>query len=773
MNKAPTPEQLGVIESTESQLMVTASAGAGKTFVLVERYLWLVDNLALEPHQILTITFTRKAAAEMKERIVARLRERGQFDRAQVAETGPIQTIHSFCERLLRENSLAAGIDPDFEIMDEGERARLTDASIAKAIARIREDEPDAEQLLRLLAGKRDHGESSPYARLEKSVAQVLQGLRGTQVTLEDLEPLSDPIQLGRTLDERLMASVPAEVAQAFRFASEGGLADRLKQAFKAAGHKSPPFLMGKFDEETREESLHHTAGLIRLAILAWGEMEHQMARRQQVDYALLESMAVRLLRDSEPTRRRIASQYGAVMVDEAQDVNPVQHQLLDSLGVPQIMIVGDEKQSIYGFRLADVELFRKRGLQMETLKLTKNFRSDEGILRFVDDLFEPMWQEVYERMGVQAAFDPDVVEEPDYSGVEIWEMPDRDVGQTAQLIVDMGRDAGLELGKVTVLTRYSRYANELHQRFQAMGVKSRVVGGTEKFYVRLEVRDLANLLKALSDPYDDFALLAVLRSPIAGVSLDGIALLGLNKPVVEAMGSVQLNRPEDAEAIEKFRAWFDPLRQKADKLAAWEVLAEILAKSDYLVGLARRRGGERMIANVRKLFALAAKEPELGPIEYAEQIREIQRLAHKEGDAPADDDDDQTLTIMTIHKAKGLEFEAVVIPDVHGRIGARADAVEVDARLGLVATKFGSDDNVYRKWLGQRRREREIAEEMRVLYVAMTRAKKRLCVVAHGKPRNPNSIAGFIGKELGLGREPSSGVTRRTPDASGTTPPA
>ncbi|HET6408957.1 MAG TPA: UvrD-helicase domain-containing protein, partial [Chthoniobacteraceae bacterium] len=275
--------------------MVTASAGAGKTFVLVERYLWLIKERGLEPHQILTITFTRKAAAEMKERIVERLRSMGDFERAQVAETGPIQTIHSFCERLLRENSLAAGIDPDFEIMDEGERARLMDASIARAIARIREDDPDAEGLLKLLAGRRDHGESSPYARLERSIAQVLHGLRGTQVNLEDLTPLADAHNLERKLDERLLAGVPPDVAQAYRFATEGGLAERLKEAFKATGHKVPPYLSGRFHDEARLESLHHTAGLIRLAILAWGELEYEMVRRQKLDYALLEARAVRL----------------------------------------------------------------------------------------------------------------------------------------------------------------------------------------------------------------------------------------------------------------------------------------------------------------------------------------------------------------------------------------------------------------------------------------------------------------------------------------------
>lgn len=172
------------------------------------------------------------------------------------------------------------------------------------------------------------------------------------------------------------------------------------------------------------------------------------------------------------------------------------------------------------------------------------------------------------------------------------------------------------------------------------------------------------------------------------------------------------------------------------------------------------------MLANVRKLLTLATQEPELGPVEFAEQIREIQRLAHKEGDAPVDDQEEDAFTIMTIHKAKGLEFEAVVLADVHSRLGARAAPVEVDARLGLVATKFERSDSLFHKWLSHRRKERELEEEMRVLYVAMTRAKRRLAVTAHPTPRNPGSIAGKIAKTMNLGGRVPLGIVKRTPSS-------
>jgi ATP-dependent helicase/nuclease subunit A len=761
-NRTPTTEQMRVIESDRDRSIVTASAGAGKTYVLVERYLWLIEKFGLEPHQILTITFTRKAAAEMKERIVQELRDRGQFDRAQVAETGPIQTIHSFCERLLRENSPAAGIDPDFEIMGEQELAQLKDAAIAKAITSTGSSRIEAEALLRRLAGQREFRSTSPYAKLEGAIAKVLGGLRGTRVTLSDLEALTDPDEYLKIAEGRLIATLEPEIQDGYRFASGDSVAEKLKATYRALKRKAPAFLSGKLIPEPRVESASHSAGLIQLAVKAWSELEYEMHHRQRFDYSLLESKAVRLLQESVATRRRISDQYAAIMVDEAQDVNPVQHILLDSLAIGKTMIVGDGQQSIYGFRLADVEDFRRRQLELESLRLTRNWRSDDGIIAFIDDTFSEIWQDDYERMAPLPEFDPNVIEVRAYPGIEVWEQVDRDVAQIARTIMALHEETGTKMGEIAILTRFGRYANDLHQRLTQFGIKSRVVGGTEKFYVRLEIRDLANILRALADPYDDFALIAALRSPIAGISLDSVALLSLNKPVVESLATFQAPSPEDAQALASFLRWFTPLSARADRLAAWEVIGVVLAQSNFLPTLARKHNGERMIANVRKLLTLATKSPELGPIEFAEQIREIQRLAHKEGDAVSDDLDDDTLTIMTVHKAKGLEFPTVILPDVHGKIGRKADAVEVDARTGLVATKFIREDTLLHKWLVHNRKERELAEEMRILYVAMTRAKSRLCLVAHAKPRNPNSIAKVVAEQLGLASQIPPGVVRR-----------
>ncbi|OJU65534.1 MAG: hypothetical protein BGO01_01010 [Armatimonadetes bacterium 55-13] len=750
--RTPTDEQLAVIRADRERIMVTASAGAGKTFVLVERYLALVETYDLRPHQILTITFTKKAAAEMKRRIVDRLRAVGRGDEAQEAETGPIQTIHSFCERLLRENSLAAGLDPEFDIMSESEKARLQDECIRQTLAGPMTDYPEAQTLLRTLAGQRQFGSVSPYARLESAIARVLQELRGTETRLEDVEVLLSAEAVQLKWQEVILAEIDEDVRPLVEWDPTVAFATRLSAAYKAAGKKAPNFAKGKSTPADEALAAEQTAGLLQLAYDAWTALEQEMERRQSIDYSLLESRAVRLLDESKETVQRLASQYEVVMVDEAQDVNPMQYRLLNGLGVEQRLFVGDAQQSIYGFRQADVSLFRQQVEEVGPLRLSVNKRTDQGILSFVDDLFSNLWPKEYVRMRDPGPFDPHVIEFPDYSGVEVWEMPERNVGQTVEHIQALIEETGISPGTIAVLTRGARFANDIHQRLEMAGLASRIVGGSEKFYVRLEIRDLANTLKALGDPYDDFALLATLRSPVAGVSLDTIALLGKQSPVVEALAEFEPTVETDRAILSEFKAWFLRLKAYADRLSAWEVLSELFARSGYLASLARRKNGDKMLANVRKLLALAAKEPELGPVEFAEQIREIQRLAHREGDAPADDEDERTITIMTIHKSKGLEFDTVILPDMYTRLSGTAKDVAIHPKLGLVAVKFGKVGNIFHSWINEVKKRNDMEEELRVLYVAMTRAKHRLCIAAHPSPRVTSCLAKEVAKNIGLG---------------------
>jgi ATP-dependent exoDNAse (exonuclease V) beta subunit len=232
----------------------------------------------------------------------------------------------------------------------------------------------------------------------------------------------------------------------------------------------------------------------------------------------------------------------------------------------------------------------------------------------------------------------------------------------------------------------------------------------------------------------------------------------------VERLSSFESPVPSDGPKLMAFQSWYLPLKGIGDRLSAWEVLSEVFGRSTYLETLATRPQGEQQIANVRKLLALAAQEPNLGPLEYAERIREIQDIRHREGDAPAGNEAEKAITLMTIHKAKGLEFETVVVPQTDGRLDGRKRNLVVDARLGWVATKFGPRSGMMFRYLEELKKAREEDEELRVLYVALTRAKQRLCICMY-PDRGHKTLSKII--RGAIGKIPPPGIVVRSPEAA------
>ncbi len=731
-----TPEQLAVVLNNERQLTVQAAAGSGKTKTLVARYLRFVTEDGLRPDQVLTITFTRKAAAEMKERIVKSLRESGRNEAAQVAETGPIQTIHGFCERMLRENSIFAGIDPNFQVMDEGVSSHIREVALRLELQSEFTDNPWVEALVNARAGHREwRGSGGLLDSLSKNIAHILAKLRGTTQSREQLIAIyADPDHLSRYLIETVEARGFGSVGEEIR-------------ALLTFGGESTKGV-------TERQALENACGLMHIALSVWTRMEHEMDRLQEFDFSELERRAVRLLETSEPARDRIQNQYHAVLVDEAQDLNPMQYRLIESLNLNSEMLVGDPQQSIYSFRQADPGQFIFRSQTTTTLRLSSNFRSSKEILDFVDRLFEKFWPD-YNSMSGNLA---------DPGKVEAWKLLEYDT----ELVADMVQTAvshAVEGKEVAVLYRKIFRAKQLPAALAKRGIPSRIIGGRDGFFGRLHVRDLANTLQALAEPESDFALLTLLRSPIVGVTLDGVVLLAAhrkreNMPVYLALENPTNLSPEDQAKLVTFREWFEPLRVIADRLSAWEVISEVLRKSPYLEKIARQPHGIQAIANIRKLLIMAVEMRELGPIEFAEYIRTIKDLRSKEGDAPAVDDDKDTVQILTIHKAKGLEFDAVVMADLFDRQAKAAgeSGILVDQDSGLIFPKFGQSTSEGYRWYQARVLQHQQAEEQRVLYVAMTRAKRFLFVAANpdlNSDHNPfaQKIANLI--EMNKGGDP------------------
>lgn len=693
-----TPEQQAVVDSTSPRLTVTAAAGSGKTRTLVARYVKHVTQDGRSPDQILTITFTKKAAAEMKARIRERLRFLGMSDAAQIAETGPIQTIHAFCDRLLRENAVAAGIDPKFEIMDNGLTLELMERAFLETIEEDG-DRPMVAGLIRELSGKLHYeGGGAMQDRLYADVQGVLDRLRGTQHIWADL---------------------------ALTYATPEGLAKRV-------------------GADASDPNLLHTCGLVQVALGVWRRFEEMMDSRQCFDFAELERRAVELIVNDPQAAERMRRQYKVILVDEAQDLNPMQYQLIDALTIESEMLVGDPQQSIYSFRQADYHRLIKRTEETDTLRLGSNFRSAREIITMVEELFRNWWPD---HDPMEAAAESSGV-------VEFWDGNDYDRGRVVEM-VQSAIGGGHDPGEIAILVRLKENAVSLPEQLAEVGIQSRISGGAVNYYGRMHVRDLANLLESVADPANEFALYALLRSPAVGLSLDAIVILAnpdridqraLVLRLREAKGLAQ----DDQTRLEQFLTWFEPLHRYADRLTAWEVLTEVFRLSPYLERIASQPNGRQALANTRKLLELAVDARELGPAEFAKKIRLTQRAKNNEGDAPAVDDDQYTVKIMTVHSAKGLEFPVVIAPDLF-RKPRVAKGVLVDQDTGLVYTNFEDGNSKLYAKFKTRFEERDQAESRRLLYVALTRAKERLMVCA-GKSAT-KGFAQEIANHLGLGK--------------------
>src|SRR6266508_1683675 len=337
------PEQQQAVDA-RGLVFVSAGAGTGKTKVLVERFARAVCDEGIDVESILVITYTEKAAGELRSRIRACLVERGRADLARALDGAWISTIHGFCHRLLRSHPIAAGVDPRFRVLDESQGRGLRGEAFQAALTEFCADDDPAR--LRLLAVYRADG-------LRRMLTGVYETLRsaGRELVLELGER--------RSLEECL---------------------EEFSEAARCLGEEIT------LEDDPRPEQLLDLGDLRRRGERAASYEE----ARKSVEQAALDELAARardLLRDDAPIRERAQLRFRALMVDEFQDTNRLQCELIDLISGDKMerFFVGDEFQSIYGFRHADVQVFReRRAAAPQVLPLTQNYRSRPEVLAVV-----------------------------------------------------------------------------------------------------------------------------------------------------------------------------------------------------------------------------------------------------------------------------------------------------------------------------------------------------------------------------------------------------
>jgi DNA helicase-2/ATP-dependent DNA helicase PcrA len=627
------PEQREAAGHFEGPLLVLAGAGSGKTRVLTMRIAWLVEEMGVDPGSILALTFTNKAAGEMRERV------RSHLGRDPAGMW--IGTFHAIGARMLRRDATRLGWTPNFLVYDADDADGL--------IKRIIRDE------LRL-----DIKKWSPRA-VHGAISAAKNELRGPQAYAETA---TDPFQ-------RVVADV-------------------------------------------------------------FGRYQTALKNANAFDFDDLLVKPVELLRTIPQVRERYRERFPFLLVDEYQDTNHAQYVLLQELakdnGSENLFVVGDDDQSIYGWRGADVRNildFEKDFPQSSVVRLEQNYRSTQTILAAANRVIAENLRRKGKTLRTENAEGEllTLVEAADESDESEWIADEIAARQTD--------DPALDLREFVILYRTNAQSRAMEEALRRRGMPYRVVGGT-RFYERREVRDALAYLRLIANPSADEAFLRIVNVPRRGIGDASVARLaehaskaGLSLlAAAERAGEVDGIRGVAAKALPELAAFIRKHAALADRGAALPQLIREVVKESGLVQALKDEGpdGEDRIENLEELVAGAAdlqrrldeEDPEL-MMELEEMGETAPRaidlfLGHVALVADIDQHDPtaDAVSLMTLHNAKGLEFPFVFIAGLED---------------GLFPMSRAYDE------------PEQLEEERRLFYVGITRAERKL-YMTHARRR-------------------------------------
>ncbi len=819
-----TDQQLAAIERRDSSILVSAGAGTGKTSVLVERFVRAVCEDGVDVASILAITFTEKAAAQLKQRVRARFVDLNEIGHAREAEAAWISTIHGFCARVLRTHALAAGIDPEFRVLDAVEAERLALDAFDGALAEFLERGESAERL-RMIAAYNPR-------KLADMVRTAYDHMRsqGKEPVLPVIDP---PEPAGER--EALQAAAAAAVAELGAPEQKtviaaldkvercSALLDRLAPG-ALAGHAEVKGLCPKGTAKALQgpayaayrdahaayaalclrhaEYLDHV--LLRELIELHGDRYAKLKRdRSGLDFDDLELLARDLLRDDEGLRLHYAERFSHVLVDEFQDTNPLQNEIVELLERENLFRVGDERQSIYRFRHADVKVFREhhaRAAQEGRAEaIGVNFRSRGEVLDAIDLAFSELWGEEFdplieapgtreqpprvdpcvellvtdkEKKRWDEALDP--AEDPFGSGmrgVTPWRAAEARL--LAKRVDELTKDGPYELSDVVLLLRATTHMHIYERALEERGIPTYVLGG-RGYWSQQQVGDLRNYLAALANPLDGLALYSVLASPLGGLTLDSLVLIAAEarrrkwdpwRTLTDPEAEIGLE-PEQAKRAAAFAERFAAERALAPRISLETLIDRAVTTSGYDREVLAMPAGDRRMANVRKLMRMAREyEGEEGRDlrGFIDFVAERDLVQEREGQAPLEAEDLDAVRLMTIHRAKGLEFPVVCVADLgkDGREDFKALRITDDGRVGIRLATLGGGtmDGAQLETIRQEQKIEDEEEERRIFYVAATRAKEHLILSGATdleKRESPGAAAGADALDLaGAGARP------------------
>jgi len=847
----------------DKNVVVTAGAGTGKTSLLINR---LVHLLMREPDpvritEVVALTFTNKAANEMKTRLrdelesyihlkldIEPLDEIGRKTRTQVQdlihryrlskkdindragealrqlERSNIGTIHSFAATLLRLYPLEAGVDPGFSEREEGALEKYFEAEWASwlegelSLRSLRKDK--WKTVLGGFSLEEIHdftlalcSENVPLKRLdvllhqEKIPEPVEDWLKQLEALAIDLSRQHTGTRSIEVLT-RAAGEIIREVRVHHRFRTGRQTKNLMEAQEKIASGKTPSAVKDWEEAEVEQAKMLHRVAdrllridrdrlrlLHELLVPFVAPFRDRFLKTGGISFDGLLVRARNLIRDRLTVREELKRRFRAILIDEFQDTDPVQYEILLYLSeaprqrskdwrkvileAGKIFVVGDPKQSIYGFRRADIEAYlhvvqdlieAQGGIH---LRLTTNFRSHAKILKVVNGIFEQL---IIQRDGLQPPYiginPPERTEVKSLS--ESNPYPFRTVAlrcvrsQEVKINADQARRLEGEaiarwlseevLGKVIVfnkkaeavpvqkkdvaiLMRTLTHVHEILEPLKRRGIRY-VVEGEKRFFACQEVVDAINLLRAISNPDDTIALVGVLRSAMGGFSDAEIYALRRNNLLDYRLGSQGQENDATFSELEgigpiakELYACLHRLHHKTQRLPVGEAVACVFSETTITILAAQSLHGEQALANLEKIRRVAETLGEEGKGTFRQVIAELERSVtemKEEGESPLAEETLDAVKIFSVHKAKGLEFPVVVLAGCHtsGNRG-RGNHIKVlhDWFSDLVGLQLGETWDLCGIYLAEKERLREAEEQKRVLYVAMTRAREHLMI--------------------------------------------
>lgn len=793
---------------------MVAGAGTGKTAMLSERYLHHLSSDGLSPLGVVAVTFTERAADELRSRIRARAQETEEessgIDEEAVAEleAAQISTIHALCSRILREHPEEAGVPPDFTVLDEltgsaWAAERLLDAldalpadtfttvsyeSLLEVLPDLLADPVAADEAL--AHGPERWEERAAEARVEAlerllsseelaSARALLQGTSGAEqdkmeeqrsLAVENLSALEQLSSEGRTEVEDTRPYLEGLDSMNLQGGKQGNWAEGELPEVKAALKT----IRGKVQDEVRKRRMvslslgpadERLADSLRTLKEALSSVSEGLARAKRraraLDFADLEAHALKAL-EHESVRDYYRQRWRAVLVDEFQDTNPVQARILERLSEgASLTIVGDEQQSIYGFRRAEAEVFKRFRERIvdepggEEVVLSTSFRTHGLLVEKMNAVFEPVLEELHRPLDASRESAPHeaphmrafAVDAGDSKAkkAECQRVEAAHLARTLRRMIDEGmliHDPGtggerpVRPGDMALLSRVWGPLGIYGEALASEGIPAVHAGGGNLLETR-EAKDGLALLRFLADTSDDVALAAVLRGPYFAVEDAALQRLSEDKRKGQSWWdlirvSVENAEPAGSDEDSHLRAATEAL---GSLLAQREVEPPsiLLEMADRLTGytavISNLPGGERRMADWRGLRDLV-RGLEGGAADVYSVTRDLRAIEDSGASPPRPAlEAGDAVTLTTIHSGKGLEWPVVVIPDL-ARVGPNHPPgilFEPDLGAALDVSEDEEDAPVLYRLIHERRKRREEAEARRVFYVASTRARDHL----------------------------------------------